>query len=241
MSKILAHRGASHLAPQNTLAAFKKALEIGVDGFENDVHLTKDGEIVVCHNYDIDDTSNGTGKISEMTFEELRRYDFGAYFGKEFEGERIPTLDEFLELSRDLEVVNIELKVPKEKNDLVKKTLDRVKAFGMEENVIFSSFSYELLEESKALNPNVKTGFLYDLKCSHMFEISADPGAFCKKHSLDALHPVAFFINEEYVSKCHEAGIIINTWTVNDKDAMMQLNEVGVDGIITDTPELWKS
>ena len=110
MSKIIAHRGASKAAPQNTIPAFKKGIEFGCDGFENDVHLTKDGVIVVCHNYEIDETSNGSGLIADMTFEQLRQYDFGSYFDPSFAGTRIPTLDEFLELCSNVEIINIEIK-----------------------------------------------------------------------------------------------------------------------------------
>ena len=78
--KVISHRGANREAPQNTLPAFEKSIEIGVDGFETDIHLTKDGIPVVCHNYTIDETSSGQGDINELTYEELLNYDFGAYF-----------------------------------------------------------------------------------------------------------------------------------------------------------------
>ncbi len=95
MTKIIAHRGANKVAPQNTMPAFIKAKEMGAHGFENDVHYTKDGYIVICHNYSIDETSDGSGLILDMTLEELRKYDFGSYFSPAFAGTRIPTLDEF--------------------------------------------------------------------------------------------------------------------------------------------------
>ena len=114
MTKIIAHRGASKAAPQNTLAAFKKAKAMGAHGFENDVHLTKDGVIVVCHNPTIDATSNGTGAICDMTLEELRQYDFGSYFSPEFAGEKIPTL-KFYEVAQGLEIVNVEIKTSEQR------------------------------------------------------------------------------------------------------------------------------
>lgn len=238
MAEILGHRGASNLAPQNTMAAFKKGVELGVDGFETDVHLTKDGEIVICHNYDICETSDGEGLIADMTLEELRKYDFGSYFSEEFKGERIPTLDEFLEVSKGLKTVNLEIKEPAEKNDLVQKTIDRVRAFKMEKQVIMSSFSIELMEESKKIAPEIKTGFLYDMRSPLFHELSADPVAFCKKHNLDALHPLVFLVDEEFVGKCRDAGIDVNVWTVNDKEGIELLNEMGVNAVMTDVPEL---
>ena len=107
MTKIIAHRGANRYAPQNTMPAFNKAIELGIDGFENDVHLTKDGYIVVCHNYTVDETSNGTGTITEMTLDELRALDFGVYFCSDFKGTKIPLLSEFFEICKGIEKINV--------------------------------------------------------------------------------------------------------------------------------------
>jgi anti-anti-sigma factor len=111
---VISHRGANRVAPQNTIEAFKRSIEIGCDGFETDIHLTKDGIPVVCHNFTIDETSTGKGAIKNMTLEELRQYDFGSYKGPEFKGIKIPTLDEFLEVSKSMgdkmKVMNIEMK-----------------------------------------------------------------------------------------------------------------------------------
>ena len=89
---VITHRGANRYAPQNTLPAFQRAVEIGTDGFETDVHITKDGHVVLCHNYTIDETSNGKGLISQMTLEELKNYDFGSYFSKKFAGTTTPLM-----------------------------------------------------------------------------------------------------------------------------------------------------
>ena len=96
--KVIAHRGACKVAPQNTMPAFEKGLELDVDGFETDVHLTADGVPVLCHDYEIEETSNGHGKITSMTLDELREFDFGSYFSEEFKDTKIPTLEEFLTL-----------------------------------------------------------------------------------------------------------------------------------------------
>lgn len=125
MPLILAHRGANKAAPQNTIPAFKKAVEFAADGIETDVHLSKDGEIVICHNYTVDDTSNGKGLIDDMTFAELRRLDFGSYFSKDFKGVTLPTLAELIEVVKNMTLINIEIKAPKKKNDLLKRALLR--------------------------------------------------------------------------------------------------------------------
>ena len=92
MPLVLAHRGANKVAPQNTIPAFMKALEFNADGIETDVHLSKDGEIVICHNYTVDETSNGKGLIDELTLAQLKAMDFGFYFNKDFSGVFLPTL-----------------------------------------------------------------------------------------------------------------------------------------------------
>lgn len=238
MSKIIAHRGANKLAPQNTLAAFRKATEYDIDGFEMDVHLSKDGKIVVCHNYEIDETSNGKGSIKDMTFEELRSYDFGGYFSEEFAGEKIPALEEFLEIAKGYDTVNIEVKTPPEKNDLVKKTIECVRKFGMEKQVILSCFTKECMVESKELAPEIRTGFLYDMRSKEVMEVMTDPAAFCKKYNLDALHPLVMLVSEEFVKKCQDGNIDLNVWTVNDPDAAATLSEWGITSLITDVPEV---
>ena len=113
MPLVLAHRGANKVAPQNTIPAFKKAIEFNADGLETDVHLSKDGHIVICHNYTIDETSNGVGRVDEMTLSELKNFDFGSYFSDDFKGVSLPTLPELLDLTKSMKLINIEIKPPK--------------------------------------------------------------------------------------------------------------------------------
>ena len=133
-SKIISHRGANRYAPQNTMPAFRRSLDLGVDGFETDVHVSKDGHIVICHNYDVNATSNGMGRISSMTLAQLRELDFGSYYSSAFRNTKIPVLSEFLELvnKSDISIMNIELKSPRERETgIVKKTIDAVKEYGL--------------------------------------------------------------------------------------------------------------
>ncbi len=239
MSKIIAHRGASKAAPQNTVPAFLKAREFDCDGFENDVHLTKDGVIVVCHNYDIDETSNGSGLIKDMTFEELRGYDFGSYFGADFAGTLIPTLDEFLDCCEGLEIINIEIKKPPEMNmDIVSKTIDAVKARGLFDRLIISSFCDEVLIRCKEYEPNVKTGLLYAPNNDNIDDIADDPVAYVKKLGCDAVHPQYLMTSEDYIEDFHAEGIIVNAWTVDTETAILALCGANCDGIITNVPDL---
>lgn len=158
---IIAHRGANKLAPENTLSAFQKAKEIGADGIETDVQLTKDGKMVLHHNYTIDANSNGIGRIDSFTLNELRKFDFGICKGEEFKGERIPTLDELFEIAQDFKVINIELKAPMNKDiPYVKMVSDSVMRSGLIDKVIISSFDPRLLREMKKYNPEIRVGIL---------------------------------------------------------------------------------
>ena len=239
---IIAHRGANKRAPQNTLPAFAKALELGADGFESDVHLTKDGVPVICHNGTIDATSDGTGKISDMTLAQLKEKDFGLYFSREFINTKIPTLDEFLELvqGKGLKILNIELKMEKDdarREELVKKTLDAVNAYGLNESLIISSFCPKILKLVKANSPECKTAYLYPhgwLKSSQGFFPPI-------KKMLDlgcaAAHPHYFCIRGNFVRHCHDSGLDVNVWTVDEAERIRQMLAAGVDSIITDCPD----
>ena len=165
---VISHRGANQVAPQNTIEAFEKSIEIGCDGFETDIHLTKDGVPVVCHNFTIDETSTGKGAIKDMTLEELRQYDFGSYKGEAFKGVKIPTLDEFLEVSKKMgdrmKVLDIELKSEKfgeAGTELAEKTIDAVKNHGLFDKLLISSFDPAILVVCKKVDKNCKTGILY--------------------------------------------------------------------------------
>lgn len=238
---VISHRGANIYAPQNTLPAFETALALGVDGFETDVHITKDNELVLCHNYTIDRTSNGKGSISQMTLEELKRYDFGAYFSPKFAGTRIPTLREFLELvtTADLKVLNIELKSPRaNETAIVRDTIAMVKEFGLFDQLLISSFDPKLVAEAKQIDPNTKTGFLVSPNSKVTFRVFRNPLEVAKALHADALHPFSMYINEDLVKKTHDAGMLLNAWTINAPRAIDKMIDLGVDGIITNFPDV---
>lgn len=158
---VIAHRGASYAAPENTLAAFRTAQELGADGFETDVQLTRDGRMVIHHNYTVDARSNGTGRVCELTEEELRQLDFGSWKGAAFAGERIPTFAECLEMARQFSMVNIELKAPVNRTvPYVEPVARAIRTAGMEDRVRISSFDHSLLREMKSLLPAVRVGAL---------------------------------------------------------------------------------
>lgn len=237
--KIIAHRGANKKAPQNTLAAFKIAKEMKIDGFETDVHLTKDRKVVICHNPDIDATSNGKGFINDYTYEELCKFDFGGYFNTYFIDERIPELTEFLELARGLEIINIEIKTPHNKDyTIVDETLRITADMGLTKNLLISSFDTTVLRRVKDIDRNVKTGLLYDPSKDTFKEIIKDPVAYADRLGCEALHPFKFAISKKTISRAKSAGIDVNVWTVDDTPTARMLQLIGATGLITDVPDI---
>ena len=239
--KIIAHRGANRKAPQNTLPAFRQAIADGADGFETDVHLTKDGVPVICHNYTIDKTSDGTGEISSYTLDELKQFDFGAYFSEGYRGTPLPTLDEFLDLvgPTDAEIINIELKCPKGRMfELVNKTMEAVRRHGVLDRVIISSFSPAILKIVKDIEPRCKTGFLHPTAMPSVCRaVFINPYAILKSTRADYAHPASVTVTKLSVFIEHKMGRKVNVWTVNDEPTVRYLLACGVDGIITDMPD----
>lgn len=238
---VIAHRGACKVAPQNTMPAFEEGIKIGINGFETDVHLTSDGHIVICHNYEIGETSDGEGKITRMTLEEFRSYDFGSYFDEKFKGTKGPTLDEFLEICKhpDIEIMNIEIK-PSLEDDMtiVGKTIEAVKAHGLSDKLLISSFSTKMLIESKKIDKDCKTAFLYSPKDKITYKILFSFAKFAKSLGLYALHPHFTIVTPSYVKKAHQMGIKVIPWTINKDKDIRRMIKCGVDGIITDYPEV---
>ncbi len=238
--KIIAHRGANRYAPQNTIPAFQKAFELGADGLETDVHLTSDGVPVICHNYTIDGLSNGKGAIREMTLEQFKSYDFGSYFSDKFTDISAPTLEELLSLcaENDFEILNIELKPPKD-NDLsvVKKTIDMVNEYGLYDKMLISSFSAHLLIEAKKIDRNCKTAYLYSPDKKDFYRVGRKIEKFAHEIGACAIHPIDILVTRQTVEKAHAEGIKVNVWTVNKKNSILKLAEYGVDGLITDKPD----
>ncbi len=238
--KVIAHRGANKKAPQNTIPAFVTAINEGTDGFETDVHLTRDGIPVICHNYTIDATSDGRGDISSYTLEELKKFDFGSYFSEDFKDTPLPSLDEFLEVTSksSCEIINIELKCPKDNNiiHLVEETLKIVKKYGCLDRVIISSFSPKVLFAVKKVDPRCRTAFLYPISHPSVCRMILYPFFMVKKIKADIIHPASIVVTKELVEIAHNLGIQVNVWTVNDRKTILKLLSYGVDGIITDKP-----
>ena len=237
MPLVLAHRGANKVAPQNTIPAFMKALEFNADGIETDVHLSKDGEIVICHNYAVDETSNGKGFIDELTLAELKAMDFGSYFNKDFAGVSLPTLSELLDVVRKMTLINIEIKPPRKDNDLVKKVVEEINRYGIIENSIISCFDPECVRMVKEIDKNVKTALLYENDELGNEIMTFGVAKYCKQLNVDAAHPHRKLIKENEVIELHNLGIAVNPWTVNLEEEIIRFTEWGCDALISDVPD----
>ncbi|MBB6215423.1 glycerophosphoryl diester phosphodiesterase [Anaerosolibacter carboniphilus] len=229
---VIAHRGASGDAPENTLAAYKKALDFGADGIEIDIHLSKDGRLIVCHDEKVDRTTDGKGLINDMTLREIKRLDAGSWYGEAYRGEKILVLEEVLDLLREKDILlNIELKngiIPY--RQLEEKVLQRIKDYRMKEKIIISSFNHTSLMKIKQLNQSIKTGVLY-------VAALVEPWEYAKKIKADALHPLFYNIRPELVRNCRQSSIDINTFVVNEAIELSLISKLGVSGIITNYPD----
>ena len=239
---VISHRGANTYAPQNTVPAFKKSLEIGVDGFETDVHCTADGQVVICHNYTVDETSDGFGAISDMTLERVRDLDFGSYFSDKFIGTKAPLHTEFRDLCHgdDIKVMNIEIKQPKNgEKDIADKTIAAVKEAGLFDKLLISSFDPQILIRCKEIDENCKTGFLYSPDRKICYEkMLLNYLNYAKEIKADFLHPHYSLVTKKYVQTLQDNGIGVNPWTVDDKETAKKLLGFGVDGLITNVPDV---
>ena len=237
MPIIQAHRGASGYAPENTIPAFRLAVRQRADGVETDVHMTRDGHFVVCHDHEISRTSNGTGEIRTMTLEQLKTYDFGASYAPEYAGTSIPTLEEFLDIVKGLDPINIEIKGlcadGVDPNTAFDRLYQCLEEYGCAEKTLFSSFRHDWLKAFKERFPTVKTGLLY----------GGDPKTpdetlrLTEQYRADAIHPNLHSINREIVEACHANGIDVNVWTVDSPEDIELAVSLGVTGIITNVPD----
>ncbi len=217
---VVAHRGASGLAPENTMAAHRVAFRTGAHMIETDVQETEDGKLVCIHDFDVDRTTNGSGAIAELSYREIREFDAG-------DGENIPSLEEVLDYTRGKLKLNIELKV----TDIEKKVLDLVKERKMIPDVTISSFLHGTLVSTRTLDTEVSTAVL-------VTKLRDDMISYVNELEANALNPNHKTISPVLVNDAHSSNILIFPWTVNDSSRMKVLYSMGVDGIITDFPDV---
>lgn len=232
---IFAHRGASAHAPENTIAAFDLALAQGADAIELDVKLSSDGYVIVHHDDTVNRTTNGQGRIKDLSLAELKKLDAGSSFSEKFTGEKIPTLEEVFEAVGKRTFINVELTNYKTRRDaLVETVCMLVKKHQMQKRVIFSSFFASNLSKARSYLPEVPRGLL----ALHGFL-----GAWARSFGFvfgkyQALHPHLNDMTQQEVARVHRLNRRIHVWTVNKEEDMRRLFDWGVDGIFTDDTQL---
>lgn len=228
---VFGHRGACAYTPENTIPSFLQALEMGVHGVELDVHLSKDGIPVVIHDESLDKTTNGRGLVVEKTLAELKALDAGSHKGAEFAGIQIPTLDEVFEALAGRIAVNVEVKAATA--GIEQSVADCIARHGMNNKVIVSSFNPQVLKRFAESQKHLKLGFLID-----PMEEGEQIKIWMSSIPHYARHPHYMTIDAAYVRVAHQFGYRVNVWTVNDVDHAVNLAEMGVDCIMTDTPDV---
>ncbi len=234
---IIAHRGASSKAPENTFAAFEKALATGADGLEFDVQLSSDGTPVVIHDENLDRTTSGSGAVKNKALPELKNLDAGSWFAETFIGETIPTLEEILSCYRECRLFfNIELKNNNTAYPgLEEAVLEQVKKFNLLNRVIISSFNHDSLAYCHRLNPAVRTGLLY-------LEAIKDPWQYARSLGCYSVHPLFVYLQDPTILEGFKSySLPLYPWTVNDPEQVQSLSNAGVEGIITDYPQELKA
>ncbi|MFT9596767.1 glycerophosphodiester phosphodiesterase [Mesobacillus sp.] len=232
----VAHRGAAGYAPENTIAAFDKGLEMKADYIEIDVQRSKDGELVVIHDTTVDRTTDGTGRVGALTLVELRSLDAGSFKGEQFAGEKIPTFEEVLDRYHGKIGILIELKAPQLYPGIEEAVAEELKERNLDkpqnEKIIIQSFNFKSMEKMDVLLPNVPMGVLTSSKL-HTTDIALQEFA---KYA-DFFNPSYGLVSKELVDKVHSLGMQIQSWTVRSPETAQFLIDMKVDGIITDYPD----
>lgn len=228
--EIIAHRGSSNAAPENTMAAIKRAIEQGADWVEIDVQETADGHVVVFHDSDFMKLAGLDLKIWNATLDDLKTIDVGSWYGTEFQDERVPTLGEVLDECQGQVGVAIELKYYGHDQQLEQRVVDVVESRGMSDGIVIMSLKVDAVEKVKSLRPDWRAGLLMSVSAGNLWKLRAD-----------FLAVNAAFVSRRLVRTAHRHGKQIFAWTVNDPISMSTIVGRGVDGLITDKPALARS
>ncbi|MDD3766932.1 MAG: glycerophosphodiester phosphodiesterase family protein [Eubacteriales bacterium] len=230
MANVMAHRGASKIAPENTMAAFIKAKELGAYGVELDVHILPDKTVVVHHDANLGRCEDVEGSIYNYRYRTIKSFSVGEKFSPEFKNEVVPYFDEVLKYLKENDIfLNCEVKRGTgfsfaDEEEVV----GLIEKHDMAKSSIISSFDHRLLINIKKKHPNYKIGILY----SETYGI--DMIEYCVENSIDAVHPHYNLIDKAFVDRAHQNGLEVNVWTVNNIEDIKRMKEYGVDNIISD-------
>ncbi|WP_181350018.1 glycerophosphodiester phosphodiesterase [Thalassobacillus sp. CUG 92003] len=230
---IYAHRGASKLAPENTMPAFELAYNAGADGIETDVQLTKDQVPVLLHDENLRRTTNGTGFVQDYTYKELKKLDAGSWFASKFSDTSIVTLEAFLRWFQTKSMkLNLELKNNViDYKDLEKHVYDLLVSYGQLSNTVISSFNSESITRFKRIDSSIQLAFLTSQKTRNL-------PAYAEKIGANNLHIKYRLLNKRLVKQCHRRDMPIRIYTVNRPIQMRKCMRTACDGIFTDVPHL---
>ncbi len=227
---IIAHRGDSGHAPENTLAAFERAVQLGAGFIETDLHLTRDARFVAIHDSTVDRTTNGHGAVHDLTLAELRQLDAGLWFDRQFSGQPIPTLEETLEFSCENDVVfYFEIKYDAAWG-MHHALAAALSGSGNAARSIVISFDPATLLSLRLLDPSIMLALLSEQPKTDLIKATLDCGARQICPRFDLLSPAL-------VAEAHRADLQVVTWTVNERENMREAIGLGVDGIMTDVPD----
>ena len=228
---VIGHRGAAGHAPENTMVSFQKGLELGADLIELDIHMTRDGALVVKHDGDVSRTTNGRGRIREMTLAEVRELDAGAWFDPRYRGERVPTLSEVLEWAKGRIPLVIEIKGdPLPARGVEEELLGMLRTRDMVDSVMAISFHHPCVRRLKELEPALATGILYTGRL-------VDPVAAARAALADSVRPAWSYWTREGVEAVHAAGLTASAWNADEEPVMEYLVGLGVDSIGSNYPD----
>lgn len=238
---VVAHRGASGYAPENTMAAIKKAITMGVDMIEIDVQLSKDKEVVLMHDLTVDRTTNGKGKVRDLYLEEIKKLDAGKWFSSEFLGEKVPTLEEVIQAINGQCKLLIEVKrVKSKKLEIENKIVQLINKYNAYNWCIVQSFETQVIKNIQALDKSIECHKLVTMNISVLplhIDSRIKTGTIYKYKTVQSINPYFKMLNKRKVNKIHSRGQKIITWTVNEPEDMKRMIEMGVDGIITNYPD----
>ena len=228
----IAHRGASGHCPENTRAAFVRAIELGADMVELDCQMTRDGAVVVMHDKTVDRTTNGKGRVRDLTLRELKALDAGRWFGAEFASEEVLTLEQAIDLLRGKVELNLEIKGEDAPGRLEIQCVGIVRSLRFFEQTVFSSFSPARMRLVRDLADDARIGVLMDddMAWTKGLELATELGA-------EALHPARSLVEEGSVARAHEQRLEVRVWPVNRPADMSLVAGMGVDGIFSDFPD----
>lgn len=226
-----AHRGASAYAPENTMSSFKKAFQLGSNGIELDLQKTKDGKLVIFHDKEIDKKSNGTGKISDYTYNELLELDFGSWFGKEFKNEKIVLFEDFMQSVSDK---NLILAIELKEEGIEKDTLEIINKYYNKDNIFITSFIYNALLNVRKFDNNIKIGWLIedDINKRNVSELV--------KISGNQICPPANLVSKEGIKLARENGLSVRLWGVSNEEIMERVYKFDIDGMTVNFPDKLK-